>query len=289
MAVLISLFEIQELCAHRRQKAPAGCLAESTRTPWSTFPWRSLWPEKPASSCGTTSPSRPECAASGTIRGERAPVYRGKSIQQILSHNGTDVSYGSRRFTVFGAESGSSTILYFIDDTYYKETTQEYSESRPAVALILFDNREELARDATDEQEAQITAQVDNALQKWVAKTSGFLRKISGGRYLMIVQERNIRSFVENKFEILDEIRASSSTNAAAPPFPSASAGGGSLKECEAWARKALDMALGRGGDQAAVKQGDLRLLRRRVQGRGKSGIRSVPASSRPRCPTRFA
>lgn len=182
----------------------------------------------------------------------------GKSIQQILSHNGTDVSYGSRRFTVFGAESGSSTILYFIDDTYYKETTQEYSESRPAVALILFDNREELARDATDEQEAQITAQVDNALQKWVAKTSGFLRKISGGRYLMIVQERNIRSFVENKFEILDEIRSIKlDERRSATISIGVGRGGGSLKECEAWARKALDMALGRGGDQAAVKQGE--------------------------------
>ena len=182
----------------------------------------------------------------------------GKSVQQLLTRKGADVSYGGKRFTVFGVSSQDAVILYFIEDTYYKETSFEYTESRPSVLLILFDNREELARDCTDGQEAQIVAQVENTLQKWAGQTTGFLKKLSSGRYLMLVEERHMRLFVQQKFQILDEIRnVRLDERRYATISIGVGRGGKSLRECEAWARKALDMALGRGGDQVALKQGD--------------------------------
>lgn len=182
----------------------------------------------------------------------------GLTVNQLLERKSSDVSYGGQCFTVFGVRSGEAAVFYFIEDTYYKETSHEYVESRPCVLLVTFDNREELARDSSEGQDAQMAAQVENTLQKWANKTTGFFKKLSGGRFLMVVEERHMREFVEKKFDILDEIRGIKlDERRCATVSIGVGRGGKTFKECESWARKALDMALGRGGDQVAIKQGD--------------------------------
>lgn len=182
----------------------------------------------------------------------------GNKAAQMLSRKGVDVSYRGKRYTVFGMASEEASILYFIEDTYYKETAQEYKESRPCVALVMFDNREELARDCTDSQDAQIVAAVERTIQDWAGKTTGFYKKLSGGRYMVVMEERHLRAFMEKKFEILDDIR---NIKLDERRYATISIGigraGNSMRECEFWARNALEMALGRGGDQVAIKQGD--------------------------------
>ena len=54
-----------------------------------------------------------------------------------------------------------------------------------------------------DGEDAQITAQVENALQKWAGTTSGFYKKLSGGLYLVIMEERNMRAMVEKKIRYI--------------------------------------------------------------------------------------
>ena len=131
-------------------------------------------------------------------------------------------------------------------------------DSRPAVATIMFDNREELLKDASDGQGTQLVAMVEKTLQKWVSSTSGFYKKLSGGRYLMVMEERHLRRFVEEKFSILDAIRnIKLDEHRYATISIGVGRGGKSLAEDENWSRKALDMALGRGGDQVAIKNGN--------------------------------
>ncbi len=182
----------------------------------------------------------------------------GMRVSQLLNRKGVDVAYREKRYTVFGMTSKEATILYFIEDTYYKETAFEYEESRPCVALAMFDNREELARDSTDSQDAQIVAAVERTIQDWAAKTTGFYKKLSGGRYMVMMEERHLRAFIEKKFQILDQIRnIKLDERRYATISIGVGRGGKTMKECEAWARNALEMALGRGGDQVAIKQGD--------------------------------
>lgn len=71
-----------------------------------------------------------------------------KTLRQILSENGTSVSYGDREFTAYGLRTESGSVLYFVDDTYYKQIQRDYHEKRTVIAVISFDNREELTRDA---------------------------------------------------------------------------------------------------------------------------------------------
>ena len=131
----------------------------------------------------------------------------GVRLQDIVKGNGTNITHNGLKYTVYAVKLRTSCILYFIEDTYFKDTVREFLDSRPAVATIMFDNREELLKDASDGQGTQLVAMVEKTLQKWVSSTSGFYKKLSGGRYLMVMEERHLRRFVEEKFSILDAIR----------------------------------------------------------------------------------
>ena len=65
-----------------------------------------------------------------------------KTLRQILSENGTSVSYGDREFTAYGLRTESGSVLYFVDDTYYKQIQRDYREKRTVIAVISFHNRE---------------------------------------------------------------------------------------------------------------------------------------------------
>lgn len=179
----------------------------------------------------------------------------GKSIEKFREKNMADIKYNGFRYTVFGIPADEFTILCFLEDTYYKEVSSEYIKSRPAVAIIMFDNREEFERECIDGEDAQIVAKVESTLQKWAASTTGFFKKLNGDRYIVIMEERHVKKFINEKFKILEEIRNIKLNDTT---WATISVGlgrnGRTLKECEFWARRALDMALGRGGDQVVIK-----------------------------------
>ncbi|NLJ31073.1 MAG: DHH family phosphoesterase [Clostridiales bacterium] len=179
-----------------------------------------------------------------------------KTIQQIIEENSADVTVGARQFTVFAAKTEYGSIVYFVDDTYYKEINREYTEQRPVVVLASFDNREELARDTSGSEDSRIAAAVESALINWSQEMSGFLKRLSGGRYLIMTDESNLRGAMEKRFQILDTVRSiKTAERRSATVSIGVGRGAASLQEAEEWSRKALDMALGRGGDQVAVKQ----------------------------------
>lgn len=181
-----------------------------------------------------------------------------KTIHQILAEGGTDVTIYNRQYSVFAARAEYGSIVYFVDDTYYKEINREYTEKRPVVALACFDNREELARDASGSEDTRIASEVEGALIHWAQSMNGFFKKLSGSRYMIVTDEFHTREAMEKRFQILDTIRAiKAGERRSATVSIGIGRGAASLQETEEWARKALDMALGRGGDQVAVKQKD--------------------------------
>ncbi len=181
-----------------------------------------------------------------------------KTVNQIIEDNGSDITVGKRQFTAFASNTECGSIVYFIDDTYYKEINREYSESRPVVALACFDNREELARDCSPSEDTRIASEVEGVLNDWALGMNGFLKRLSGSRYLILTDEAHTRDAMEKRFQILDTIRnIKAGERRSATISIGVARGASSLTQGEEWARKALDMALGRGGDQVAVKQKD--------------------------------
>ena len=173
--------------------------------------------------------------------------------------HGQDLAVGDKRFTAYaGAAKGSrgANIVYLVDDTVYKQTLEEYTASRPACLIIVIDSYDELFDDMKDSEQAKELEAINSLLEAYIAKSTGFLRKISNSRYIAVVEERDIHWMLQERFEILDQVRALHPGG-----FTTLSIGvghgGKTLQECHQMARESIDIALGRGGDQAAVKTVD--------------------------------
>ncbi len=182
-----------------------------------------------------------------------------KNPDTMFEDNGADTMINDKWYIVFAVKAGESAVVYFVDDNTYKSNSDEYVLSRPVVAIIAFDNREELEREAEEGEASRIAVLVEKVIAKWVSGTTGFYKKINGGRYLVMMEERFIRQFIDEKFKVLDEIRSIQINDRMNATISiGVGRGGNTVKECEAWARQALDMALGRGGDQVAVKKNEV-------------------------------
>lgn len=184
----------------------------------------------------------------------------GEEIWELLAGNKqTSVSYNGRIFSVYQSISHISgvtqRVYYFVDETKLRRTAEEYALSRPAVALIAIDNLDEVAQGGRDSEKAAISSDVEIEIENWAAPTDGIVRKLTGERFMIILEERHLQSLMEQRFDILDRVRNMSlNSKKHATLSIGVGRGGASLRECEELASQALDMALGRGGDQAAVK-----------------------------------
>ena len=180
------------------------------------------------------------------------------TVEQILSAVGTDITVGARQYTVFGIRTDAGCALYFLDDTAFQEISRNYEESRPIVMLASFDNREELTRDSTSNEEIRITSEVEDTLNRWSQGLGGFFKRLSNGRYLILTDESHLRTEMEKRFPLLDAVHGvKAADRLSATVSIGASRGAKTLQEADEWARSALNMALGRGGDQVAVKEAD--------------------------------
>ncbi len=184
----------------------------------------------------------------------------GEEARELMAGNKqTNVTYAGRIFSVFQSISHISgvtqRVFYFVDETKLRRTAEEYALSRPAVALIAIDNLDEVAASARDSEKAAISSDVEIEIENWAAPADCIMRKLTGERFMVILEERHLQSMMEQRFDVLDRVRnIDLGGRGHATLSIGVGRGGDSLRECEELARQALDMALGRGGDQAAVK-----------------------------------
>ena len=170
--------------------------------------------------------------------------------------HGQDIAVGDRRFTAYaGSAKGSrgASIVYFVDDTFYKETLDEYTESRPACLILVIDSYDELFDDMKDSEQAKELEAINSLLEQYIARSNGFLRRVANSRYIAVVEERDVRWMLQERFDILDQVRALHPGGLTTLSI-GVGHGGKTLQECYQMAQESIDIALGRGGDQAAVK-----------------------------------
>ena len=70
-------------------------------------------------------------------------------MEQVAESDGTDISIDDKKFTVFAAKTQYAYIVYFVNNTDYKNISKEYEQTRPCVMIAAFDNKEELAHDCS--------------------------------------------------------------------------------------------------------------------------------------------
>lgn len=173
--------------------------------------------------------------------------------------HGQDLRVGDSRFTAYASlapESKNASVVTLIDDTLYKDTLDEYNASRPAYLILSIDGYDEIFNDMKDSEQAHALQAINSLLEQYIGRTTGFLRRVDDDRYIAVVEERDVRRMRQEKFDILDKVRALRSGNAVTMSI-GVGHGGKTLAECQEMARQSIDIALGRGGDQAAVKTVD--------------------------------
>ncbi|MCI9405492.1 MAG: hypothetical protein HFK04_01045 [Oscillospiraceae bacterium] len=175
---------------------------------------------------------------------------------------GAGIRYKSKLYTVHVSavlsEEGAPVSVYFlIDDTTLKKYMFEYKESRPSVGIVVIDNYQEIMQDAKESEKAQTIGQLETIIENYMAQGNCLLRRLDRDRFLLVAEERQLRKMIERRFDILDQVRqVSLSDNVPSTLSIGIGQGAASLQESEKMARQALEMALGRGGDQVAIKSG---------------------------------
>lgn len=151
-------------------------------------------------------------------------------------------------------EDKSSVYLYFIDETAETELRELYENEKTDVAVVNIDNYEEVFRRVDDNDEEQIASQIRRCLNEWAKTGNALVKNTDRDRYFLFFEHKYLETFTNEKFKILDSVR-SIGEGMRIPVSISIGIGcGGTINENEAAARNALDMALGRGGDQVCIK-----------------------------------
>lgn len=147
------------------------------------------------------------------------------------------------------------TLLFFKDITDYRLLQTEKRLSQPVVMLFMIDGYEELISGCLESEKAHVSVQIDKLLEEFVGKTNGILRKNGADRFIVVIEERYLSKIIEDRVEILDKAREIIVQDRANVTL-SIGVGrtGKNLYQSENFAKQALEMALGRGGDQAAIK-----------------------------------
>ncbi|WP_174734666.1 DHH family phosphoesterase [Mesobacillus harenae] len=147
-------------------------------------------------------------------------------------------------------------LLYFFDVTEQTEIEKLYREERTVIAIIFLDNYDELTQGMEDQTRSSLNSLVTSLLNNWAMNNGVFLKRISSERFIGVFNEHILQVLEKGKFSILDEVRETSSKQNV-PLTLSIGVGTGvsSLPELGSQAQSSLDLALGRGGDQAAIKQ----------------------------------
>lgn len=167
--------------------------------------------------------------------------------------------YNMRGEIIKGSNDSStdySVYLFFIDKTREEKVIRLYHRERPDVAVINIDNYDYLVQKTTDSENQTILYQLNRYINEWVKESDGVVKKLDRDRYFVLFSHEHLAGYTERKFNILQSAR-NLGEEVHIPVTLSIGIGtGGNVKENEVNARGALEMALGRGGDQVAVMDG---------------------------------
>ncbi len=184
-------------------------------------------------------------------------VCSGFDLEAMRSGEDFQIFWNDRWFgcssSMCKGEDSGRYLVSFADITELKHTEAKYIASRPTVMLIVFDNEDELLR-ARESERMRIISAVDAAINDWVGVTEGICWADARDKSLIVLEEEAASRLIDGKFDILEKAKQIVAEDGTPVTLSiGVGRGGESIEQCEMWAIRALDMALGRGGDQAAM------------------------------------
>lgn len=157
-----------------------------------------------------------------------------------------------------GSDREKLLLLYFIDRTNYEDLKQKYIEEYPIVAKIEVDNYDEAMDSAPVANRPQLIAEIDSLIRDYFQSYDALVRKYDDDMYLVVMTFGALKGIKEKRFDLLDDLRELNMGNTIPITLSIGVASfGRSFKEAVNEADTCLDLALGRGGDQAVIKVED--------------------------------
>ena len=146
-------------------------------------------------------------------------------------------------------------VLYFQDQTDYYTVKKKSGDSHQNVVIITIDNYDEIMQNAKESVKSQTSLETEKIIENFMLSTKGLVKKTSSNTFYAIIENCNMKKVIDEKFKILDEARSIKISDNYPITFSiGVGLGADSLQESEKIAKQCIDMALGRGGDQAVIK-----------------------------------
>jgi len=168
--------------------------------------------------------------------------------------NEDTITLRDRKYRVYYKKE--ENLLYFFDITEQIAIEKQYYADRTVIAILFVDNYDEITQAMDDQPRSLTNTLVTSIVNDWAAEQGIFVKRISSDRFLAVLNESILMELEKKKFAILDTIREKTAQkNMSLTLSIGVGAGSSSLVELGELAQSSLDLVLGRGGDQVAIKQ----------------------------------
>ena len=153
---------------------------------------------------------------------------------------------------------GKSVLFYLVDNTAYQNLKDKYTDEFAIVARVEVDNFDEAISSAPSEIRPLLIAEIDSTISQYFEEYDALVRKSDEDLYLVVMNFKSLRAIKEKRFDILDDLRDLNKGNSIPITLSiGVSSFGLNFKDAYIESDSSLDLALGRGGDQAVVKVDD--------------------------------
>lgn len=155
-------------------------------------------------------------------------------------------------------QDASLIAMYLYDETELRDYIQKHEDNKLVVALAYLDNYDEALQSVEDVRRSLLIALIDRKITKYFSNFDGLVRKLEKDKYFLVLRQSSLESLKAQKFQILDEVKTVNIGNEM-PVTLSIGFGlnGGTYLQNYEYSRIAIEMALGRGGDQVVIKNGN--------------------------------
>ena len=174
-------------------------------------------------------------------------------LKQLEKVQEVEIEHGQYHYHVRHSEEES--CLYFFDITDEVQTNELYEESKPIIATLFLDNYDEITQNMNDTQRSEINSMVTRVISRWASEYNIYFKRYNSDQFVAYLNQKILAEIEESNFEILSQLREKS-VGYRAQLTLSIGVGEGTEKEIDLGelSQSGLDLALGRGGDQVAIK-----------------------------------
>lgn len=179
-----------------------------------------------------------------------ASYYRAELVRIVL----TDFSQNNALVDV--GEDNVLIAMYLFDETEIRNYIRENQEQRLVCGVIFVDNYEDALNSTEEVRQSLLAALIERKITKYMQNYDAIVTKVEKDRYQFVIQHRYLPQLQSTKFSLLDEVREINIGNEMAVTLCiGIGADAASYAQSAEWAKNAIELALGRGGDQAVVKE----------------------------------